>query len=516
MDTHWKPTHSPWLVSFSVLLATFIAVLDTSVANVALPHIAGNLSASTDEATWVLTSYLVATAIVLAATSWLSSYFGRKNYLMFSVALFTASSALCGMAQTLPQLILARIMQGIGAGGLQPLAQAIMIESFSVEERGAAMAAYGMGIIVAPIIGPTLGGWITDNYSWRWIFYINVPIGIIGIFLQNLFVEDPPYFERSRHKAIDYIGLTFMVLALASLQIVLDKGQELDWFANHWIRFGTGMVIVFLPLFVWWECTHNTPFINLRLLKNRNLAVGTGLAAMQGLIMYASTAMLPIFMQQLLKYPALQSGLAMTPRGIGSMASMIIIGRIVNKVENRLLMVFGYIGLGATCLAFANLNMDIARTNIIVPQIFNGFSMGFLFVPMTVLTMSTLRQNEINQATGIMNLWRNIGSSIGISVVFAYQTRMAQVHQAMMVSNVSAYTPSFQQWAGHLTSLGATPMTAYALAYSKVVQQSTMLAFIDAFRWLTVLSFLCIPLVFLFKKHKLNKPAPLEAECFEM
>ena len=513
----WRPKHSPWLVTFSVLLATFIAVLDTSVANVALPHIAGNLSASTDEATWVLTSYLVATAIVLAATGWLSSYFGRKTYLLFSVMLFTTASAVCGMAQTLPQLILARIAQGVGAGGLQPLAQAIMLESFSREERGFAMAAYGMGIIVAPIIGPTLGGWITDNYSWRWIFYINVPIGILGFIMQNMFVEDPPYLERTRHKAIDYMGLTFMVLAIGTLQIVLDKGQELDWFANNWICIGTAMVLIFMPLFIWWETTHKNPFINLRLLKNRNLAIGTLMGTMMAVIMYASTAMLPIFMQRLLKYPALQSGLAMTPRGIGSMASMIIIGRIVNKVENRLLLVLGFIGLGMTCIAFSHLNMDIAKTNIIIPQIFNGFSMGFLFVPMTVLTMSTMRQHEINQATGIMNLWRNIGASIGISVVFAYQTRMAQVHQVSLVSNITSYTPNFQQWAGHLQASGATPMTTYALAYSKVMQQSSMLAFIDAFSWLALISFLCIPLVFLFHAHKLKADeVVLEGECFEV
>lgn len=509
---YWKPTHSPWTVSFAVLLATFIAVLDTSVANVSLPHIAGNLSASTDEATWILTSYLVASAIVLAATGWLSSYFGRKNYLLFSVMLFTVSSALCGMAQSLPQLILARVLQGIGAGGLQPLAQAIMLESFPVERRGAAMAAFGMGIIVAPIVGPTLGGWITDNYSWRWIFYINVPIGLIGFMLQKMYVEDPPYLARTRHKTIDYIGLSLMVLAIGTLQLVLDQGQEADWFGSRWICWGTALVVVTMPLFIWWEVRRKDPFIDLRLLKDRNLAVGALLAALMGSVLYGSTALLPVFMQRLLKYTALASGLAMTPRGFGSMAAMFLVGKMVSKVNNKAMLVFGFLGLGLTCIAFAHLDLDIARSNITVPQIFNGFSMGFIFVPLTVLTMSTMHQHQINQATGIFNLVRNIGASIGISIIFTMQTRMAQAHQVFLVSHISSYSQNLQQWAAHLPLPGKS---LYALLYAKVSQQAYMLAFLDVFRLLALISFLSIPLVFLFsrpRQHGQAKPAsePLE------
>jgi len=510
---HWRPSHSPWLVAFSVLLAMFIAVLDTSVANVALPHIAGNLSASTDEATWVLTSYIVATAVVLAATTWLSTFFGRKNYLMFSVALFTTASAMCGMAQTLPELIMARIAQGIGAGGLQPLAQAIMLESFPAEERGDAMAAFSMGIIVAPIIGPTLGGWITDNYSWRWIFYLNIPIGALGLFMQNAFIEDPPYLARTRHKPIDYLGLTFMVLALGTLQLVLDKGQELDWFGNIWIRIGTVVVIIFMPLFIWWEWTYKNAFIDFKLLKKRNLAVGTFLGSLQGMVLFSSTALLPVFMQGLLRYPAMQAGLAMTPRGVGSMFSTFVVGRITNKVNKKGLLVVGFMGLGLTCLAFSFFNTSIAYSNIALPQIINGMSMGCLFVPMTLLTMNSLRQSEINQATGIMSLWRNVASSIGISMVFAYQTRMTQVHQARLVGDISPYNPAFAQWSGHMHALGASQTATYAMAYSKVAQQSAMLAFIDAFRWLAALCFICIPLVFLFRTPR--KITPEKAIAFE-
>ncbi|MDD2773930.1 MAG: DHA2 family efflux MFS transporter permease subunit [Elusimicrobiales bacterium] len=511
----WRPAHSPWLVTLSVLLATFMQVLDTSVANVSLPHIAGSLSASTDEATWVLTSYLVASAIVLAATGWLSSFFGRKRYLMFSVLLFTAASAACGMAQSLPQLIIARVLQGIGGGGLQPLAQAIMVESFSKEERGAAMAAFGMGIVVAPIIGPILGGWITDNYSWRWIFYINVPIGLLGLTLQQMFVEDPPYLARTRGQRIDYIGLGLMVLAIGVLQLVLDQGQEADWFASKWICLGAAVVLVSMPLFIIWEVRRRDPFINLRLLKNRNLAMGTLLIAVMGAILYGSTAMLPIFMQRLLNYPALQSGFAMMPRGIGSFISMVIIGKLVMKVENRLLLFIGFFGVGVTCLQFAHLNTQIAQTNIIWPQFLNGLSMGFLFVPMAVLALSEIHQHDINQATGVFSLLRNIGASIGISLIFTFQARMAQTHQVALVSNITNYTPAFRQWAAHVQSYGVGSAITYGLTYLRVTQQASMLAFLDAFRWLAVMSFICCPLVFLFHKIRSHKKEAL-AETMEV
>ncbi|HEX4046723.1 MAG TPA: DHA2 family efflux MFS transporter permease subunit, partial [Elusimicrobiota bacterium] len=340
----WKPRYSPWLVTASVMLATSMEVLDTSIANVALPHIAGSLSATTDEATWVLTSYLVANAIVLAASAWLSTFFGRKRYLAFSVILFVAASALCGMAQTLPQLIAARILQGIGGGGLQPLVQAIMLECFPPEERGVAMAAYGMGIVVMPIIGPTLGGWITDNFSWRWIFYINLPVGIAGLLMQQAFVEDPPWIVRDFKATIDYLGFGLMAVGIGALQLVLDKGQEADWFGAAWICWTAGLAAVCLAAFVFWELRDKHPILNLRLLKNRNFATATFLIAVLGAILYGTTALLPIYMQTLMGYTALDSGLAMTPRGVGSFFSMLVVGRVVKKIDNRLLMLCGFIG----------------------------------------------------------------------------------------------------------------------------------------------------------------------------
>ena len=509
----WRPSHSPWLVAFSVLLTTFMQVLDTSVANVSLPHIAGGLSASTHEVSWVLTSYIVAGAIVLAASGWLSSFIGRKRYMAISVAIFTISSMLCGMAHSLPQLILARILQGIGGGGLQPMAQAILLESFPQEKRTQAMAAYGMGIIVAPIIGPILGGWITDNYSWRWIFYINVPIGIFGLIMQQMFLEDPPYLKRSTAATVDYFGLALMVIGLGAFQLVIDKGQDVEWFADLWIRGGTFIFALALPLFAWWELRRQHPFMNLRLLKSRNLAIGTAIMAVQGAVMMGSTSMLPIFMQNLLGYPAFQSGMAMMPRGIGSMISMIIVSRLVSKFGNRIMIVFGFLGLATTMLIFSGLNLDIAKSNIMAPLFFNGLVMGFTFVPLTTLTMANIRQSDMQQAAGIFSLLRNIGASVGISLMFTMQARMAQVHQSVLASNISPYGYQFQVWSAQVGRLISNPMAAYGLAYKAVVVQSVMLSFMDCFRWLAYTAILAMPLIAFFKGTRHIKS---QAEMSEM
>ncbi len=500
---YWKPSHSPWLVSFSVLLATFMQVLDTSVANVALPHIAGGLSASIHEVSWVLTSYIVSSAIVLAASGWLSSYIGRKRYLAISVALFTVSSALCGMAQTLPQLILARILQGVGGGGLQPLAQAVLLESFPQEKRTQAMAAYGMGIIVAPIIGPILGGWITDSFSWRWIFYINLPIGVLGLLLQEMFLEDPPYIKRVAGATIDYAGLLFMAVGIGVFQLVMDKGQEVDWFSDAWIRFGTIVFSVFIPLFAWWEVKRKHPFINLRLLKNRNLALGSTLSAALGaVLMGGSTALLPIFMQTLLGYPALQSGMAMMPRGVGSLISMIIISRMVRRFGNRIMIMTGFLGISATLFVFSSYNLSISMSNIMMPLFFNGLMMGFIFVPLTTLSMANLKQSDLQQASSIFSLLRNIGASMGISIMFTMQARMAQMHQSELVSNVNPYGQRFQYWAAQVSGMLHSRLAAYGLSYKSIVAQATLLSFMDCFRWLAFTALTAAPFVLLFRASR--------------
>jgi DHA2 family multidrug resistance protein len=502
----WRPRHNPWLVTIAVMLATFMEVLDTSIANVALPHIAGSMSSTLDESTWVLTSYLVSNAIILCASAWLSTYFGRKRYLAFSVLTFTISSALCGMAQSMPQLVTARVIQGIGGGGLQPLAQAIMLECFPPEERGAAMAAYGMGIVVAPIIGPTLGGWITDNFSWRWIFYINLPIGFLGLFLQNLFVEDPPYLLNKKAERIDYMGFGFMALGIGLLQIVLDKGQEADWFDATWICWCAGISALSLVVFVLWELKEKHPIMNLRLLTNRNFAMGCTLMAVVGAVLFGTTAILPIFMQTLLGYSAMDAGMAMTPRGMGSFVSMVVVGRIVKLFDNRKIMAGGFIGLCVTCMLLSRLNLEITSASIIWPLVLNGLSMGFIFVPMTTLSYATLRQDQLQQGTGIFSLLRNLGASIGISLMVAMQSRVAQGHQVALVSHLTPYDPAYRESVRHIAQVlrGWAPVSAMGAArgmiYAQVVRQATLLAFIDTFHWLTVICLVCVPTAWVFRK----------------
>jgi DHA2 family multidrug resistance protein len=319
----WKPQANPWMIAASVMLATFMVVLDSSVANVALPHMAGSLSASTDESTWVLTSYLVSNAIMLPAAGWISRRIGRKRLLILSILLFTAASLLCGVAINMPMLIMARVLQGVGGGGMQPLAQSILLESFPPRQHGTAMAVYGVGVVVAPIIGPTLGGWITDSYSWRWIFYINLPIGILALFMVNLYVEDPPYLRHKFKGAIDYLGFGLMALWLGTLQLVLDKGQEADWFQTPWVRWTAAISTLALIGFIVRELTDREPIVQLRVLADRNFGVGILVTVIYGFILYGITAMLPLFLQTVMGYSALESGLTVSPRGIGAMASMI-------------------------------------------------------------------------------------------------------------------------------------------------------------------------------------------------
>ena len=512
----WKPSFNPWLIAASVMLATFMEVLDTSVANVSLPHIAGSLSATTDESTWVLTSYLVSNAIILPAANWLGHYFGRKRFLVVCIAIFTLSSALCGAAASLGMLLLARVLQGAGGGALQPIAQAVLLESFPTEKRGSAMAVYGLGIVVAPIIGPTLGGWITDNYSWRWIFYINVPVGILAVLMAHSFVEDPPYIRNQRPGRIDYIGFGLMALGLATLQIVLDKGQESDWFSSSFITWTAVLAVAALVFFVIWELRTKEPIVNLRVLANRNFAVGTGLIAVMGVVLYGTIALLPLFLQTLVGYPALQSGLAVSPRGIGAVFSMIIVGRLVGKIDGRYLIMFGFLVLGFSTYLLSDINLQISMGTIVWPQVISGLAMGFVFVPLTVMATGTLTSEQIGNATGIFNLMRNIGGSLGIAAVTTMLARGAQAHQAAMVSHLTPYDPAFQQRLQELAAAFAArgnPMTAsqqaYGAVYQTLVGQATLLAYIDNFRLLAFLCLLCVPAALLFRRVGARKTAPL-------
>ena len=504
---HWRPSHNPWLIAVSVMAATFMEILDTSVANVSLPHIAGNLSVTAEEATWVLTSYLVSNAIVLPVTGWLGMRFGRKRLLTSCIAIFTVASILCGMAPSLGFLIVARVLQGIGGGAMQPIAQAVLLESFPREKHGQAMATYGMGVIVAPILGPTLGGWITDNYSWRWIFYINVPVGIFAILMAQAFVEDPPYIKHAKVGGVDFLGFSFLAIWLGTMQIILDKGQEEDWFGSVWIRWFAVISVSCFLAFVVRELRAGHPIVNLRVLKNRNFTSGIVLITCLGGVLYGTTAALPIFLQTMMGYPALQSGYALSPRGLGAFVTTFIVGRLVGRIRNRILMGIGFILLAASSFWLGHINLQISVWNVIWPSVLNGVAISFIFVPLTTATMGYLRQEQMGNATGIFNLMRNLGGSLGIAMVTTLIARRAQVHQAMMVGHMTPYDPAFtQQLAAAQHALTASSgswlahQQATGLLYNVLLNQARLWAFVENFRLFGILCLACLPLVLLFKR----------------
>ena len=509
----WHPRHNPWFIAMAVMMAVFMEVLDTSIANIALPHIAGSLSATTDEATWVLTSYLVSNAIILPMTGWLGNYFGRKRVLLSCVMLFTIASVLCGLAWDLPTLILARILQGIGGGAMVPIAQAVLLESFPVNKRGSAMAMFAMGVVVAPILGPTLGGWITDNYSWRWIFYINVPFGIAAVFLQQWLVEDPPYIKRNQKADIDFIGFGLLAVWLATLQITLDKGQEEDWFQSSWICWLTVISALSLIGFIAREFTAEHPLVDLRVFKNRNFTVGLVLMLSLAAILYGTTAELPLFLQTLMGYPALQSGYAMSPRGVAAFVTTFIVGRLVGRVRSRWLLCCGFSLLAVSSFMLSDITLQVSQMRVIWPSIVNGIAISFIFVPLTTTTMSQLRQQQIGNATGIYNLTRNLGGSIGIAFVTTMLARGAQAHQALMVTHLTPLDSAFTRQLDtvqHALVRHTDAVTAKAQAYSIIYQtldhQAHLWAFVDNFRLFGLLALGGIPLIFLFKRIK-REPA---------
>ena len=511
----WRPSHNPWLIAVSVMLATFMEVLDTSVANVSLPHIAGNLSATTDEATWVLTSYLVANAIILPATNWFGNLFGRKRFLVSCIILFTLSSALCGAAGSLGFLVIARVLQGAGGGALQPISQAVLLESFPPARRGSAMAVFAMGVVVAPILGPTLGGWITDNYSWRWVFYINLPIGLFAGLMANAFIEDPPYLKRVSASSIDYMGFGFLALWLATLQYVLDKGQELDWLSSHRIAWCFTISVAAFLAFVVRELTAQRPLVDLRVLKNRNLAVGCGLIAVLGALLYGTIAVLPLFMQNLLGYTALDAGLALSPRGVGAFMATVVVGRLVGKINNRVLIAIGFLGLAYSSFLFGNINLSIGMITIVWPTILSGIAISFIFVPLATSAMGTLEQNQIGNASGLFNLMRNLGGSIGIAALTTMVARGAQSNQAAFVSHFSQYNPVYQQKLATIQNGLAAHEGAWLAAkqapqilYNILGQQSYLVTYSHNFRLFGLLCLVTTPLVFFFQKvRKTNAPA---------
>jgi MFS transporter, DHA2 family, multidrug resistance protein len=509
-----RPTHvNPWLIAITVMLATFMEVLDTSIANVALPHIAGNLSAGVDESTWVLTSYLVSNAIVLPLTGWFSMLFGRKRFYMGCVIVFTISSFLCGLAPNLVLLVIFRVIQGAGGGGLQPVSQAILVESFDRRRQGMAMAVYGMGVVVAPIIGPTLGGWITDNFTWRWIFFINIPVGILSLLMTSALVHDPPYLVRKTLKMglkIDFIGLGLLSLGLGFTQIVLDKGERDDWFGSHFIVWCMVFALIGVIGVIIWELRQKDPIIDLRLLKDRNFATATLTMFALGLVLYGTTVLLPILVQTLMGYTAELSGLVLSPGAIITMFTMPLVGRLLAKYEARWLVVFGLMTLSLGMFQLASLNLQTDFKTFVYTWMISRGGLGFLFVPINVMAFQFIAKEKTNNAAGIINLARNIGGSIGISAVTTMQARFAQSHQNMLVHNTTPYDLKYQNalhgLASALQAGGANAALALeqarALLYSQVVRQASMLAFIDVFWLLGVTCLAMIPLMFLMKRSR--------------
>jgi MFS transporter, DHA2 family, multidrug resistance protein len=507
LPNEWKPSVNPWLIAVSIMLATFMEVLDTSVANVSLPYIAGNLSASTDEATWVLTSYLVSNAIILPATNWLGQLFGRKRFLISCIILFTLASALCGLAGSLGFLIIARVLQGAAGGALQPISQGVLMESFPPQKRGIAMAVFTMGIVVAPILGPTIGGWLTYNYSWRWVFYINLPIGILAAVLTKAFLEDPPYLKRASASNIDYIGLGLLSVWLASLQIMLDKGQELDWFSSKMIVWCAVISSAAFIAFIARELTTAFPIVDLRILKNRNFSVGVVLILLVGALLYATTAILPLFMQNLLNYTSLAAGLAMTPRGIGAFTATIVVGRLVGHISNRVLIIASSLLMAYACYALGNINLQVAQGNLFWPIIISGVTAASIFVPLTTSAMGTLSREQMGNAAGIFNLMRNVGGSIGIAMITTLVTRNAQTSQAALAWHMSKFNFNFQHQLAHIqTALASTTgnwdaiKKAPAVLYEILQQQSSLLSYVYGFRFCVLVCLVCAALAFLFKK----------------
>ncbi len=502
-----RPETNPWIIAVAVMLATFMEVLDTSIAAVALPYIAGSVSATNDEATWVLTSYLVANAIILPASGWFSIKFGRKRFLITCIIIFTVSSFFCGAASSLGFILVARAVQGAGGGALQPLSQAILLESFPPEKRGLAMSAFGLGVVVAPVLGPTLGGWLTETYSWRWAFYINIPVGILAVLLIARFVEDPPYIKNAKPGRLDGIGLGLLAVWLGALQIILDKGQEDDWFGATWIRWATAILVVALVAFLIRELTHDKPLVDLRIFKNRNFLVGCILIFLFGAVVYGLITILPLFFQELLGYTALAAGWAVAPRGLGALFFMPVTGILTQKFDNRYLVCAGFISAGICTLWLGQATLDISQWSLFWPIILTGAGVSLIFVPLATATMGTLRNEEIGNASGLYNLLRNVGGSIGISVVNTLLARHQQTHRDELSHNMAQFSHTFQDQLNALTaylSLHADPATASRQALGILNRiwesQAALWAYVDDFRYLALLCFLCAPIAFAMVK----------------
>ncbi len=512
-----SPRFNPWVIAMTVTLATFMEVLDSSIANVALPHIAGSLGATADESTWVQTSYLVSNAIILPMSGWLSTRIGRKRFYMTCVVLFTLSSMLCGLATSLPLLVLFRVMQGLGGGGLGTSEQAILVDTFKPEQRNMGFAIYGMAVVVAPAIGPTLGGWITDNFNWHWIFFINVPIGILSLLLTHRVVHDPPHVleaQKKRGRRTDYVGIGTIILGVGCLQYVLDKGEQLEWFDSSVIRVAACIAVVALVAMVWREWTHRNPVIELQLLKNRNFAAAAVSNFTLGVVLNGSTILIPQFLQLQLGYSAERAGWALSPGGIALALLMPVAGILGTRFDPRKVIAVGFLLTSASMFWMMHISPDVDFTHVVWMRVFQVVGLPLIFIPISTLAYVGMRQDQNNQVSGISNFVRNLGGAIGVSFLTSYLARHRQISRVDLVSHLNNGNFFFNRYLGDLKSSAIMTGSSMADAGQKslaqlqqlVDAQANVLAFISAFFVLGVIVALLVPLPFLMKR-----PSPEEA-----
>ncbi len=500
-------TDNKYLIAFTTMLGTFIEVVDTSVANVALPHMAGTYGAGTDEITWVITSYLVANAIILPMTGWIGNFFGRKRAYLFCLILFTLASLGSGAAPSLYFLVLMRVIQGLAGGAMVPMSQAILLETFPKEEHGKAMALFGVGVIFGPIIGPTLGGWVTDNWTWPWIFYINIPVGVVAFILGYFLIEDPSYIKKPEGK-VDYYSFIFISLGLGSLEIVLNRGERYDWFNSGFIRFWSIFAVIGIILFIFRSLTARNPLVNLSIMKNKEYSAGTALIFLTGFGLYGSFVMLPLFCQHLLGYNSTWAGLVISPGGFASLLAMAMVGNLSGKTDTRLLVMIGIIFNIISLEILTLVNFSSTFNFLMLSRLMQGFGLGFLFVPITVAAYVRIPNHLTGQATGLFNLMRNEGGSVGIALSTTILSRRSQFHQSRLSENISLYSSEFMEKSReafhYLFSYGGfDPVSSTyggtGLFYREILRQSYLKAFVDVFEFLMIVFILLIPFVFLLK-----------------
>ena len=530
-DGGWTPARSvaggrsPWAILGVISIATFMTTLDSSIANVALNHIAGSTGSSYDEATWVLTTFLVAQAAITPISGWLADVIGRKRYYMFSVALFTIASFLCGISQDLTFLILARILQGIGGGGLAPVEQSMLVDTFSPAKRSLAFAGYGIVVIAGPTIGPVLGGWITDSYSWHWCFLINIPVGVLSLILVHLFVDEPPAIVEQRKQMtkggikFDFPGFALAAIFLGGLEITLDRGQRLDWFSSPVIQISAVLSALALIAFIPWELTRKDPVVKLRLFAQRNFAVSAVMLMVVGLLIFGTAQFIPQLLQQVIGYTATDAGLALTAGGAVTILFMPVSGILSSKVDPRLLIGFSFLMQAVAFANYQQLDTQLSFGSVAAARAFQSFSLPFLFVPITAVAYVGLKPNESNQASALMNVMRNLGGSIGISMVQTLTEQRQQFHQARYVETLNPLNPNYVQGLNQMTQQlqGAGQPQAFAgqqalgQIYSKLNQEAGMLSYIDAFRLLMIITLCCLPLLLLMEGPKKGQGAPAGA-----